>query len=300
MPESQRPDKMIAARFAWLLDLGFQVVDDLDWGGMSATYATTDVLVFVGYHWKDEEVTISIARRRAMDVREQPHWSYVRLQELLARRAPDKRWAAQATTEHEAQRMFEAGSDFLRQHASDVVAGQNLELLDDIIAGRPRFGVPGLDYKASKPWFASAEGVWMFTDSEMPKSMTEYLDRSHSPDPAKRALAALKIVVAARIDDPADIELGHARLHELLSDPDTDVRRAAGSALGELGDVDALDELLELLDTEVEASPFAAAAAFVAIDAATDVRERVLSALIEFGAKSDSASTQVGQLAWRI
>lgn len=178
--------------------------------------------------------------------------------------------------------------------------GENLELLDELIASRPKMGVPGLDYPVTEPWAASQEGLWFFTDNELPKPMRTYLERSRATDPAARAVAALKMVVAARVEPKKDIREGHARLHELLEDPDLDVRRAAGSALGEWRDLDALDAVLGLLETETEPTPFAVAAVFIALDAPKADKDRVLAALERFAEKSPQADAQAAQLGWRL
>ncbi len=298
LPEMQ-PARAITDAFAWLTGLGFGVIE-VDWGGEYVRFADDSVVVNAHYHWKDEHASIAIGRRWHGDG-EQPLWSEVQLGEILARRAPGATWNDVPENESNLTDVFRSGSELLREYASDLVAGDNLELLDDIIASHPRVGVPGLDFPADAPWAASSEGLWMFTDLfEIPQPMSTYLERSHSDDPAERAVAALKMVVASRAGDATDREAGHARLHELLSDADADVRRAAGSALGEWPDSDALDELLALLETEAEPTPFASAATFVAFDASKSERERVLEALERFAAKSPAAADQVSELAWRL
>ena len=149
----------------------------------------------------------------------------------------------------------------------------------------------------------SAEGVLFATDSEMPREMSVYLERSQSSDPKVRAVAALKIVIAGRgTRHRGAMAAGHDRLHALLADPDSDVYRAAASALGELGDADALDEILPLLENEPgdEMSPVAAAVTFLALDRPTTDKQRALDALRRFGGRGSAAAEQVDQLAWRL
>jgi hypothetical protein len=112
-------------------------------------------------------------------------------------------------------------------------------------------------------------------------------------------VAALKLGVATRGNDP-EADEGYARLRELLRDPDANVRRAAASSLGLLGAVDALDEILELLEREAEPTPVAAAATFIAIRAPQRVQERVVAALDRFASMGDANAAQVDELRWRI
>jgi hypothetical protein len=172
-----RPDKSITGAFGWLTDVGFKVVD-VDWHGMYATFAKGEVLVKAGYHWHDGVATISVARRAGDDVKEQAYWSYVDLQEVIDRRAPGVVWHATPPNDRHVGPVFQEGSALLRRHAADIVAGDNLELLDDIILRRPQIGVPGLDFPTTEPWFASREGLWFFTDAELPLPTRTYLERS--------------------------------------------------------------------------------------------------------------------------
>lgn len=89
-------------------------------------------------------------------------------------------------------------------------------------------------------------------------------------------------------------------VHELLHDPDRDVVRAAASCLGEWGDVDALDDLVELLEGESEPTPLAAAVTFIGVKSPTRDRQRVLSALDRFSSKSAATASQVKELRWRL
>ena len=90
------------------------------------------------------------------------------------------------------------------------------------------------------------------------------------------------------------------RLHELLDDPDADVRRAAATSLGDIRDVDSLDRIIELLGLEQGEvpSPFAAAATFIAYELAPDRQHEVLDRLHEFAGKGATAALQVTELAW--
>jgi HEAT repeat protein len=198
---------------------------------------------------------------------------------------------------------FASAAKLLPAVADDLLDGTNLELLDEIIAARPRSGVPGLDYATTERWFASREGIWFATDSELPRSMATYLERSRSEDPADRAVAALKLPIAPRVTNNArDDEAGFARLLELLDDPDPDVRRAAASGLGQWRAIEALGPILALLETETgdRSSPFAAAATFIAFDRSDEQRREVVRALEVFASRGDAAAAQVKELAWRI
>jgi hypothetical protein len=186
---------VIARHFDWLQSLGFEPVEASDSWGPSATYRRGQVLVHPSYEYRDEYADITVARRQKEALDEEPYWAQVHLDELLARRAPlSGDWRAAGDMEG----AFARGADLLRTHCSDLLAGENLEALDDIIAKRPRFGVPGLEFPVTEPWFLSQEGVMFTTDSEKPRDMSAYLERTRSADPATRAVGALKIVIASR------------------------------------------------------------------------------------------------------
>jgi hypothetical protein len=63
-----------------------------------------------------------------------------------------------------------------------------------------------------------------------------------------------------------------------------------------------LDAILDLLDDEAgdTASPFAAAATFLAIEQAPELRQRVRDALDRFARGSQPAREQVEKLRWRL
>lgn len=296
---------VVARHFGWLEKLGYKAVEVSDSWGPSTTYARGQVLVRPSYEERDEYADITIARRRTEDLREEPYWAQVHLQELLGRRAPGTgEWRVTSARRQDAlEATFARGAELLRTHGSDLLDGQNLDVLDDIIAKRPRFGVPGLDFPVSEPWALSQEGVMFATDSEMPRDMAHYVERTRSEDTATRAVGALKVVTASRgTKDGKALAAGHQRLHELLDDPEADVRRAAASALGEWRDTDALDEVLTLLEREPgdEVSPVAAAATFIALDSGKVDRQRALDALHRFASRGAVAAGQVDELAWRL
>lgn len=311
-PSSPRESKprvptVIARHFGWLERLGFAPVEASESWGPSATYARDAVLVRPSYEEREEYPEITVARRRAADLGEEPYWAQVHLHELLERRAPESSdWTARRPGRRRKDAIEAAlahGADLLRTYGADLLEGRNLDVLDDIIDKRPRLGVPGLDYPTSEPWALSAEGVLFTTDSEMPRDMATLLEKSTSPDPTARAVAALKIVIAARgTRDRRLLAAGHDRLHVLLADPDADVYRAAASALGEWSDTDALDEVLALLEKESgdRMSPLAAAATFLALGGSKVDKQRVLEALGRFASRHPVAAGQVDQLAWRL
>jgi len=302
-----RVPSAIDRQFGWLEELGYLPVEvSLRWG-WRATYAHETVLVRPGYQERDENVDITIARARATDLRDEPYWAQVHLLELIQRRAPTEgRWATRnrhIRSQDEAELVLALGATLLRTYGIDLLHGVNLDVLDDIIAKRPRRGVPGLDFPTSEPWALSAEGVLFTTDSEVPREMATYLERSRSSDPKVRALAALKIVIAARgTNDQTLLADGYDRLHELLGDPDADVYRAAASALGQWTDPNALDDILPLLDQEPgdRMSPVAAAMTFIAIDGSDPDKKRVLEALRRFATRGPVPAAQVDELAWRL
>lgn len=85
MKDAGKPDGSIADAFAWLTAAGFTAAA-VDWLGMWVVFARDQVLVSTGYHWKDGYATLSVARRMAENTPEQPFWSYVGLDEILASR----------------------------------------------------------------------------------------------------------------------------------------------------------------------------------------------------------------------
>lgn len=296
---------VVARHFGWLEQLGYKAVEASESWGPSATYARGQVLVRPSYEERDEYADITIARRHTEDLREEPYWAQVHLHELLERRTLETgEWRVTIARRQDAlEATFASGAELLRTHGADLLDGQNLDLLDDIIARRPRLGVPGLDFPVSEPWALSQEGVMFTTDSEMPRDIAFYIERTQSEDTAIRAVGALKIVIASRgTKDRKALAAGHVRLHELLDDPAADVRRTAASALGEWRDTDALDEVLVLLEREPgeEVSPVAAAATFLALFSGKVDRQRTLDALRQFASRGSVAAGQVDELAWRL
>jgi HEAT repeats len=296
---TKRVAPVIARHFGWLEPLGYDLLEASDSWGPSATYVRGIVLVRLSYEYRDEYADLTIARRQKEDLREEPYWAQVHLDELLRERVPSAGpWRGESIDE-----AFARGAELLREHAGDLLAGENLNVLDEIVAKRPHHGVPGLDFPVAEPWALSQEGVMFTTDSEMPRDMAHYIERTRSEDPATRAVGALKIVIAGRgTGDQGALSAGHERLHDLLSDTDTDVRRAAASALGEWRDADALDEILSLLDQETgeQVSPIAAAATYLALDGNKGDRERTLDALKRFASRGEVAAGQVDELEWRL
>jgi hypothetical protein len=300
-----RVPAVVVLHFSWLEQLGYEAVEASDSWGSSATYARGQVLVRPSYEERDEHADITIARRRTENLRDEPYWAQVHLNELLERRAPETgEWRVTSADREEALGVtFARGAELLRMNGSDLLDGQNLDVLDDIVAQRPHLGVPGLDFPVSEPWALSQEGVMFTTDSEMPGDMARYLERTQADDSATRAVGALKIVIASRgTKDRKALAAGHERLHDLLNDPAADVRRAAASALGEWRDTDALNEVLMLLEREPgdEVSPIAAAATFIALDSGQVDRQRTLDALRQFATRGSVAAGQVDELAWRL
>lgn len=304
-----RAPRLIERHFGFLEDEGFEVVEAHEDGRViSATYATSTVIVGVGWDHYEDYATLRIGRRLADSPLDEPLWGSVDLTSILDRRAPgDREWDVSQNglpNGEGADTILERGSRLVRAHAQDLLRGSNLDLIDELIAARPKLGVPGLDYPAERPWAESAEGLRFGTDSERPRSVETYLDRSSSPDPSERAAAALKLSAALRGDDVPDetYDLGCRCLQELLQDPDADVRAAAASSAAEIEHMPALPRILELLDEEDGAttSAYAAAATFLVLFRPREVRSEVRRHLRQFAAKGPAARAQVQLLEWRI
>lgn len=174
-------------------------------------------------------------------------------------------------------------------------------MLDDIIEKRPHRGVAGLDFPVAEPWAASQEGFWFTTDFRGPIPINETIAASRTTDASARASAALQLLpgLAKRRQEQ---QAAYARLGELLADPDPDVRRAAASSLGQWGEVAAVGPILEQLDAEPgdAASPFAAAATFLAIEQSPELRRAVQDALDRYAARGSAAQEQVTELRWQL
>jgi hypothetical protein len=292
-------DPILDRTFGWLRNMGFTATPDRDMT-VGAVFATAAVVVRLTYHWHDEFADVTIARRWTAEPA--PYWAQVHLSELLEHAGTDDRYDGVVRDERVLEDLFARGAAFLQGVASDQLAGRNLELLDEIIANRPHRGVPGLDFPVTEPWAASQEGLWFTTDfAGPPLTLGEAIGGSTSPDATARATAALRLHPGLG-KGRADRAAAFGRLVELLADPDLDVRRAAASSLSEWRDLAVLDTILNLLDDETGevASPFAAAATFLAIGQAPELRERVRDALDRFASRGKLAREQVAQLRWRI
>lgn len=295
-----RIDPTLERTFGWLRDLGFTATADPKMT-LGATFATDAVVVRPTYHWHDEYADVTIARRWTPEPG--PYWAQVHLNELLERAAGmTRRFDGVVRHERVLEDVFARAASLLRDVASDQLAGRNLELLDEIIAKRPRRGVPGLDFPVAEPWAASREGLWFTTDfSGPPPGIADTIEASNSPDATARATAALQLVPGLA-EDRSESTAAFGRLVELLADPNLDVRRAAASSLSEWGELSVLGTILDLLASEAgdTASPFAAAATFLAIEQAPELRKRVREALDQFASRGRPAREQVAELRWRL
>jgi hypothetical protein len=291
-------DPVLERTFGWLRVLGFSATPDADMT-VGATFESDAVLVRAGYHWHDEYADVTVARRWTREPA--PYWAQVHLSELLEREGGKGSYNGQVRDESAIEEVFARAANLLREVATDQLAGRNLERLDDLIAKRPHRGVPGLDFPVVEPWAASQEGTWFTTDFSGPIPIGDAINASMSEDATARAIAALRLLpglAKRRVDQ----QLAYERLHELLADPDPNVRRAAASSLGQWGDASAVGRILELLEGEPGdvASPFAAAATFLAIEQSTELRQSVRAALDRFATRGRAAEEQVAKLRWRL
>lgn len=266
-------------------------------------FSTDDVVVRASYELRDRYADITVARRWKQ-LEPAPYWTQVHLHELLERAGRERIWNEMPDGQPEERALeaiFERGASLLREVAADQLAGENLEVLDDIIAERPQIGVPGLDFRAAEPWASSQEGFWFVTGGPPATSVDPAVDATRAGSARSRATAALRIVPGlAR--GPEEKRAGVRRLRELLNDPVADVRKAAASSLGQWSDTSSLGRILDLLEAEPgdAYSPFAAAAAFLAIEKDRQLRGTVVSALDRFASRGHAASEQVERLRWRL
>jgi hypothetical protein len=291
-------DPILERTFGWLRALRFSATPDR---GMTvgATFESDAVLVRATYHWHDEYADVTVARR--WEPEPAPYWAQVHLNELLEREGSKGRYNGQVRDERALEEVFARAAEVLREVATDQLAGRKLELLDDLIAKRPHRGVPGLDFPVAEPWAVSQEGTWFTTDFSRPIPIGDAISASMSQDASARVVAALRLLpgLAKR---HVDQRRAYERLRELLADPDPDVKRAAASSLGQWGDVSAVKPILELLEGEHgdTASPFAAAATFLAIEHSRELRQDVRAALDRFATRGRAAEEQVAKLRWRL
>lgn len=290
---------IVERSFGWLRALGFDASLDADMT-VGATFATSSVVVRATYHWHDQYADVTIARRWLPEPG--PYWAQVHLGELLERAPGLKRaYNGAVPSEQLLEEVFATAAGLLREVAAEQLAGRNLELLDQIVAERPRRGVAGLDFPAAEPWAASQEGLWFTTDFVgSPPSIAESIVATHATDATARATAALRLNPGIAKGRESNAALG--RLVKLLDDSDPNVRRAAASSLSEWGDRSVVGRILGLLDGEAgnAASPFAAAATFLAIGESSDLRQEVRDALDRFAIRGQPAREQVAELRWRL
>jgi hypothetical protein len=292
-------DPILQRTFGWLRDLGFTATRDPNMT-VGATFVTDAVVVRALYHWHDQFAIVTIARRTTPEPG--PYWAQVHLQELMERVGIPGEFDGVARDERFLEDVFARGAALLREAASDQLAGNDLEVLDEIIAKRPHRGVPGLDYPVTEPWASFQEGLWFTTDfSGPPPKLPDAIDASKAPDATTRATAALRLH-AGLSNNRGERAAALERLIELLADPDLDVRRAAASTLSEWRELSVVDPILKLLDAEAgdTSSPFAAAATFLAIGGAPELRRQVRDALDRFASRGRPAHEQVAELRWRL
>lgn len=297
-------DPIFHRSFGWLRQLGFTGTDDsLGSVVLAASFSTDEVVVRASYELRDRYADITIARRWKQP-ESAPYWSEVHLHELLGRAGRERIWNEMPSARSDKRALetiFERGASLLREVAADQLAGQNLEVLDEIIAERPQLGVPGLDFPVDEPWATSQEGFWFVTGGPPATSVDDAVDATRAGSASSRATAALRIVPGlAR--GPEEQRAAVRRLRELLNDPEADVRKAAASSLSEWSDMFSLGRILDLLEAEPgdAYSPFAATATFLAIEKDRQLRGTVVSALDRFASRGHVASEQVERLRWRL
>lgn len=292
-------DPILERTFGWLRASGFEAtaVPDMTVG---AAYFSDAVVVRPTYHWHDEFADVTIARRPATEPG--PYWAEVHLDELLERAGALGTFDGSVRDESTLETVFARAAELLKEAARDQIAGRNLDLLDEIIASRPRRGVPGLDFPVTEPWASSQEGLWFATDfSGAPPALQDELAATRSPDARTRATAAL-LLHPGLADENNQAADAFGRLAELLADEDPDVRRAAASTLAEWRDPSVLDTVLALLDAEPgdAPSPLAASATLLAIGQPEGLRQRVREALDRFAGRGRPAARQAALLRWRL
>lgn len=292
-------DPILERTFGWLRGLGFAATPEPD-VTVGATFTSDAAVVRPTYHWHDEYADVTIARRTTEP---SPYWAQVHLVELLDRAAgTDRNYDGVVLDGRLLEDVFARAALLLQVVARDQLLGRDLELLDDIIAKRPHRGVAGLDFPVTEPWAPSQEGLWFTTNvSGSAASLSDAIDASRSTSATIRATAALRLhpgLVKSRREKAASFD----RLVELLADQDLDVRRAAASSLHEWNDLSVLDAILDQLDVEAGdvPSPFAAAATFLAIGQAPEVRRKVRAALDSFASRDRAAREQAEVLRWRL
>jgi hypothetical protein len=282
-----------------MAEYGFQPIETSHYWGYSATWFREPLLIRIGYYEHDEWVDVEFAIRVEPDLSEQPYWSYVRLREILERRAPKVCWQQQVHKRNEADAALAEGARLMRMHAADLLEGRDFSVLAETIRSRPQRGVPGFDYPVDAPFAVFSDGHLVSTDSETSKHASDYLEQSFSEDVVVRARAALKLPGATPDDDIAVLEACHMRLHELLSNAEWIVRAAASDSLAEWSDADAFEEILELLDSEQanHPSPIARAVAVIARNEQDRAgRDRARASLRAHAAKGPVAKAQVERL----
>ena len=137
---------------AVLLPLGFRRAHTLDVGevAMGGDWETDDVLVSAGFEPREDWGDVMIARRMpGTTAFLQPYWSKVNLDDI-------RRGRGVAVEVRQQRRSHIASDKEIRSWAEgaarsllevpDLLAGDNLATLDELIARRPRIGVPGLDF----------------------------------------------------------------------------------------------------------------------------------------------------------
>lgn len=136
-----------------LLPLGYQrVACDDNLRGLSVLWASPRVVVQASYEPPETWGDVTIGRRmKGTSPDDQPYWSMALLAEILRLRdagampsGPRGRDRIFAMPEDVAAWAVQAAERLAGQ--ADLLRGENLEVIDQVIAELPRVGVPGFDY----------------------------------------------------------------------------------------------------------------------------------------------------------
>lgn len=132
---------------------------------VACEWVTDAVLVSASVEPREQWGSLMLARHLAPDYwgslpgpagepmpwHEQPYWTRIHTSEILLARGVEPRispaQSCQVGTADQIRHWAELGAADLEVLA-DLLGGENLNLLDDLIERRPRRGVPGLDF----PW----------------------------------------------------------------------------------------------------------------------------------------------------
>lgn len=125
------------AYFSWLLDRGFVIEETHSSNlGSRVTYGRGELVVYVTYDNREEVPNVAVARCGPSPVELQPWTDRVGIDELLEVRDPSGLgW-------RDRDMPLTHASDLLKTVASDILSGENLNVLDEVVAARRGSGLP--------------------------------------------------------------------------------------------------------------------------------------------------------------